>query len=99
VVDAPPPTFQVTALAGEELVWGENAWDTAELMTAGLDAEEVVFIDPTPTPASGLHGITSGGVVYHYGGITLASDGGVTPDALQNWRQALSALGVRSDDL
>jgi hypothetical protein len=79
--------------AGNER-WGENAWDTAELMTARLAPDEVVFVERTDNAAPGLPGMTTGGVVYHHGGVSRAVDGGVVADAVAGWRDACRSLGV-----
>jgi hypothetical protein len=89
-------SFQVHRLAdakGHER-WGENAWDTGELMTSRLAPEEVAFVDPTENGAPGLPGMTTGGVVYHHGGVSRATDGAVAADALDGWRSACRALVV-----
>jgi hypothetical protein len=90
-------SFQVHRTPGvpdDQVVWGENAWDTAELMTPRLDPTEVVLIDRTDNPAPDLPGMTAGGVVYHHGGVSRASDGGVDPEALAAWRNACEAIGL-----
>jgi glycosyltransferase involved in cell wall biosynthesis len=74
--------------------WGENAWDTGELMTSRLEPDEVVFVEPTDNAAPGLPGMTTGGVVYHHGGVSRAVDGVVADDALEGWRAACRSLGV-----
>jgi hypothetical protein len=74
--------------------WGENAWDTGELMTSLLAPDEVVFVEPTENAAPGLPGMTTGGVVYHHGGVSRAVDGEVAADALEGWRAACRSLGV-----
>jgi len=78
---------------GEER-WGENAWDTAELMTPRLAPDEVVFVERTDNAAADLPGMTAGGVVYHHGGVSRATDGAVTTEALDGWHSACRALGV-----
>lgn len=93
-------SFQVHVQPGldpSEVRWGENAWDTAELMTPRLAADEVVLIDRTRNTADGLPGMTAGGVVYHHGGMSRATDGGLTPEAVEAWRTACRALGVDLD--
>ena len=90
-------SFQVHRLPGmdgDDTRWGENAWDTAELMTPRLRADEVVFIERTPNAADGLPGMTAGGVVYHHGGVSRDSAGGVSSDAYQGWQSAYRALGL-----
>lgn len=74
--------------------WGENAWDTAELMTPRLAHDEVVFVERTDNAAADLPGMTAGGVVYHHGGVSRATDGAVTSEALDGWHSACRALGV-----
>lgn len=78
--------------------WGVNAWDTAELLTPRLGRDEVVLIDPTDNPAPGLPGMTVGGVVYHHGGMSRGSDGGLTEGALEGWRSACCALGLATHE-
>ena len=73
-------------------VWGTNAWDTAELLTPRLDANEVRFVEPTVNIVDGLPGMTVGGVVYHHGGVTRATDGAVTDEALRGWAEACASL-------
>lgn len=90
-------SFQVHVLPGiasDQVVWGDNAWDTAELMTARLAPTEVVLIEHTPNAVDGLPGMTAAGVVYHHGGVSREADGGVTEEALAGWRNACSALGA-----
>ena len=93
-------SFQVHRLPGisaDDERWGENAWDTAELMTPRLAPDEVVLIERTDNGAAGLPGMTAGGVGYHHGGVSRATDGAVTPEALAVWRAAWRALGVDLD--
>ena len=78
----------------DEIVWGVTGWDTAELLTPRLAADEVVLIPRTENPAAGLPGMTTGGVVYHHGGMTRTGGGALTAEALDGWRSALRALGV-----
>lgn len=90
-------SFQVHRLPGvdgDATRWGENAWDTAELMTPRIPAAEVVFIDRTPNAVEGLPGMTAGGVVYHHGGVTRDTAGGVAGDAFVGWRSACRSLGL-----
>ena len=85
-------SFQVhRADAAGDTQWGQNAWDTGELMTARVGADRVVFVEPTPNAAEGLPGMTAGGVVYHHGGVTRGP-GGAT--AVEGWRSACRALGL-----
>lgn len=93
-------SFQVHRLPcvdDSDVVWGENAWDTAELMTPRLAASEVLFVERTENQAQGLPGMTVGGVVYHHGGVSRATDAGVTEDALDGWRNACRSLGLPVD--
>ena len=93
-------SFQVHRLPGISAErWGENAWDTAELMTRRLCPDEVVFVERTENSAPDLPGMTAGGVVYHHGGVSRATDGAVTPDAFDAWRLACRSLGVGVDVL
>lgn len=90
-------SFQVhvqPGVRGDAVQWGENAWDTAELLTPRLAQDEVVLIDRTDNPAPDLPGMTTGGVVYHHGGMSRASDGGITEASLEGWRSACRTLGV-----
>ena len=81
-------------VAPEASVWGENSWDTAELMTPRIDSGKVVFVERTPNAVDGLPGMTAGAVVYHHGGVSRAADGGVADDALNEWRQACARLAT-----
>lgn len=72
--------------------WGVNAWDTAELLTGRLRPDEVVFVDPTDNLVPGLPGMTTGGVVYHHGGVSRGVGGGVEGEALAAWRDACARL-------
>jgi hypothetical protein len=95
-------SFQVHRLPGvgsDDARWGENAWDTAELMTLRLAPQEVVFVERTDNAAPDLPGMTAGGVVYHHGGVSRATDGAVTAEAFEGWRQACRSLGVDVDAL
>lgn len=90
-------SFQVHRLAdvpvgGEH--WGVNAWDTGELLTAKLHPSEVVYVERTPNRAAGLPGMTAGDAVYHHGGVSRSATGGVSEEALAEWRAALDALGL-----
>lgn len=90
-------SFQVhrrPAFAGDTDRWGVNAWDTAELLTPRVSADRVVFVDTTPNPASGLPGMTAGGVVYHHGGVSRTASGKVDADALATWSATCAALGL-----
>lgn len=95
-------SFQVhiePGLGPSEVRWGENAWDTAELMTPRLAPHEVVLVDRTENAADDLPGMTAGGVVYHHGGMSRAADGGLTAEAVAGWRAACTALGVDLDEV
>ena len=72
--------------------WGENAFDTAEWMSRMVSPAELHFLETTPNPVDGLPGMTSGGVVYHHGGVTRANTGGLDPTSYQQWRDALDRL-------
>jgi len=72
--------------------WGENAWDTAELMTRRLFPNEVFFVDRTENLVPGLPGMTTGNVVYHHGGVSRTASGAVDNSALAGWREAYSRL-------
>lgn len=90
-------SFQVHrpgGVADDEVVWGENAWDTAELLTGRLAPGEVVFVERTENPVPGLPGMTTGGVVYHHGGVSRSADGKVSAAALEGWRRACDAVGL-----
>lgn len=84
--------FVPPGLSTDSLRWGENVWDTAELMTQRLGHAHVAFVDRTENPAPGLPGMTTGGVVYHHGGVSRRSDGQVGPEALDSWRDALGRI-------
>jgi hypothetical protein len=90
-------SFQVhvePGLAPEEVRWGANAWDTGELMAPRLQPDEVVLVDRTENSAPGLPGMTAGGAVYHHGGMSRSTEGGLTGDAVAGWRAACRALGL-----
>ena len=78
----------------EASVWGENSWDTGELMTPRIDPAKVVFVERTPNAVEDLPGMTAGGVVYHHGGVSRAAGGGVADEALTEWRQACARLAT-----
>lgn len=92
--------FVPPGVDGATARWGENAWDTAELMTRRLSAEEVFFVDPTENLVPGLPGMTTGGVVYHHGGVSRTASGIIDDDALAGWRDACRRLraAVRDAD-
>ncbi len=88
-------TFQVFKMPEVDTsneVWGENAFDTAEWMSRMVHPDELHFLETTPNPVEGLPGMTSGGVVYHHGGVTRAAGGGMDPTSYQQWRNALDQL-------
>lgn len=85
-------TFVPPGVTPATAVWGENAWDTAELLTGRLDPQEVSFVEPSANPAPGLPGMTAGGVVYHHGGVSRGTTGIVRPDALESWHHACAML-------
>lgn len=72
--------------------WGHDAWDTAELMTQRIGRDNVVFVEKTDNPVPGLPGMTTGGVVYHHGGVSRRADGAVGAEALDGWRTALGRI-------
>lgn len=78
--------------------WGVNAWDTGELLTRAIPKDRVKFVDPAPNRVPTLPGMTVGDVVYHHGGVSRASDGGVSHEALAGWRTACEANGLRITD-
>lgn len=84
--------FVPPGVDSETARWGEDAWDTAELMTRRLSAEEVFFVDPTENLVSGLPGMTTGGVVYHHGGVSRSASGAIDDAALAGWREACARL-------
>lgn len=85
-------TFVPRGVEAASAVWGETAWDTAELLTSRLSPDEVFFVDRTPNLVDGLPGMTTGGVVYHHGGVSRGAAGAVEPQALEGWRDACSRL-------
>jgi Glycosyl transferase family 2 len=90
-------SFQVHRQPGvpdEQVEWGVNAWDTAELMSPRLDPALIAFVEPTAARLDGLPGMMCGGVVYHHGGVSRAVQGGVSEDALEGWRRACESLGI-----
>jgi hypothetical protein len=87
--------WQLPDITEEDRIWGQNCWDTAELMTARLQQNEVVFVDQTPNPVPGLPGMTAGDVVYHHGGVTRATEEtahDLSDRSYHNWRSALEEL-------
>lgn len=72
--------------------WGAEAWDTGELLTGRVSPNEVVFVDPTPNAVEGLSGMTTGGVVYHHGGVSRTAGGEPTADVVAEWRDAIGRL-------
>ena len=87
-------TFVPPGVDSASARWGENAWDTAELLTRRLRPDEVVFVDRTPNLVPGLPGMTTGGVVYHHGGVSRGASGQVDPEALKGWTDACARLRV-----
>ena len=87
---------KLPSVASKGQIWGENAFDCAELMTRRLDPSVVKFVDPTPNRSPGLPGMSVGDVVYHHGGVTRLTSGGVDETALGGWIHAREALGVTS---
>ena len=85
-------TFVPPGVTSESARWGENCWDTAELLTPRIDPARVVFVDPTPNAVPGLPGMTTGGVVYHHGGVSRGATGTSDPLAVQEWRGAWARL-------
>lgn len=85
-------TFVPPGVESTTAVWGENAWDTAELMTGRLAPDEVHFVERTPNIVPDLPGMTAGDVVYHHGGVSRATTGEVDPAALAAWREATTTL-------
>lgn len=73
--------------------WGDEAWDTAELMTRRLETPEVVFVEGGEVPVPGLRGGMVAGAVYHYGGVSRETTGAVGPEALAAWREACGRVG------
>jgi hypothetical protein len=63
-------------------------------MTRRLSAHEISFVDPTPNPVDGLKGMTTGGAVYHHGGVSRSAGGHLSSDDVDEWRAACRALGV-----
>lgn len=85
-------TFVPPGVDSASAIWGENAWDTAELLTGRLSPDEVCFVDRTPNLVTGLPGMTTGGVVYHHGGVSRGAFGQVEPQALAGWKDACARL-------
>jgi len=89
--------FVPPGVVGATARWGENAWDTAELMTRRLSRQEVFFVDPTPNLVPGLPGMTTGGVVYHHGGVSRTASGAIDAAALASWRDACARIRAAVD--
>ena len=87
-------TFVPPGVNSASARWGENAWDTAELLTGRLSSGEVFFVDRTPNLVPGLPGMTTGGVVYHHGGVSRGASGRVNPESLQGWQDACARLSA-----
>lgn len=85
-------TFVPPGVTPATAVWGENAWDTAELLTRQLGSSEVAFVERTENLVDGLPGMSTGDVVYHHGGVSRSAGGSVEPAALAGWREACSRL-------
>lgn len=88
-------SFQIFVPPGvdpDTAVWGEEVWDTAELMTARLQPDDVVFVEGSENLVPGLPGGTTAGVVYHHGGVTREASGRVSDAALTEWRDACARL-------
>ncbi|MBK8459388.1 MAG: glycosyltransferase [Micropruina sp.] len=85
-------TLVPPGLSGAAANWGENAWDTGEMMTRRLPADEVTFVEPTANLVSGLPGMTVGGVVYHHGGVSRSTGGAPDPSAMTVWRDSRARL-------
>lgn len=84
--------FVPPGVVGKTAKWGETAWDTSELMVRRLSPDEVVFVDRTENAVPGLPGMTTGGVVYHHGGVSRGANGAVDEGALSAWRDACVRL-------
>ena len=78
--------------------WGENVWDTGELMTRAVRSTEVAFVEPSQDRVPGLPGMTAGGVVYHHGGVSRDAAGSVSAASLEDWQAAVRALGLQRDE-
>lgn len=90
-------SFQVHITPGvtaETVRWGENAWDTGELMTRRLRRSDLHFVEPTENPLPGLPGMTAGNVVYHHGGVSRSEDPADRAHAVADWRAARERLHV-----
>ena len=85
-------TFVPPGVTSDSAVWGENAWDTAELLTTRLAPDEVAFVEATPNLVPGLPGMSVGDVVYHHGGVSRATTGEVDAQSLAGWRSACAGL-------
>jgi hypothetical protein len=90
-------TFVPPGVNSETAVWGENAWDTAELMTRRLASQEVAFVERTKNLVDGLPGMSVGDVVYHHGGVSRSAGGSVEAASLAGWRDACTALRTASE--
>lgn len=77
---------------GTDITWGVDAFDTSELLTRRIPAQEIVFVERTENEVPGLPGMTTGGVVYHHGGVSRGTAGSVLPEALDGWRSACAQL-------
>jgi glycosyltransferase involved in cell wall biosynthesis len=84
--------FIPPGIDGSSADWGVDAWDTGELLTRRVPADRVLLVDPTPNPVDGLPGMTTGGVVYHHGGVSRGADGTPTDQVVAGWRDAIRRL-------
>ena len=84
--------FVPPGVDGTHARWGSDLWDTGEMLTGRLPPGEVVFVDPTPNAVDGLPGMTTGGVVYHHGGVSRTAAGEPTSDVVAEWRDAVNRL-------
>lgn len=84
--------FVPPGVGGARADWGVEAWDTGELLTRRLPSELVAFVDPTPNLVDGLPGMTTGGVVYHHGGVSRGVNGKPTDQVTAAWRDAIGRL-------
>jgi glycosyltransferase involved in cell wall biosynthesis len=92
-------SFQVhveSRSADSPVVWGVNGWDTGEVMERSFSGNEVRFLEPSQNAVDDLPGMTTASVVYHHGGVSRDSAGGVPEEAFAGWRSACTALGLSS---
>lgn len=57
----------------------------------------MAFVDPTPNAVPGLPGMTTGGVVYHHGGVSRGASGRSDPLAVAEWRDAWVRLQAAAE--